>query len=287
MTAVALPTNIYYTRNPSQVAQEKYSNASWSKDCASVTIVAFTALALIANVFLFSSVPLAGMIGLDAGFALAGYYGVWPITAELFATGDKLQAQGDKETRISAKLQELRALAPAALRNQFRDLGNLLDRLPDAELPQRPEVALLARVLYREEQANNLARKRNQFFHDGNYREALETDIARDKARVKAAFFSMLIENPNIPGKFKNSFRWMDYPAEERALWAACTPVMIRPHNVPYSRDSGRMTPDALMERRDRHSGTPVLHRGEVENRLAGDLGRSLLALLYPPVCVI
>ncbi len=284
MTAVSSPINVYFTRDSAQVAQEKYSNATWHKDCAYVTIVAFAALALVVNVF--SLLPHAALIAFDAGMALVGYFGVWPAASEWFSKAENLQAQGDKETQINAKLQELRALAPAALRNRFRELGINIDRLPDAGLQQRPEIALLARVLHREKQADDLARKRNELIHTYKYTEALEVDIAVDKARVKAAFFALLIEHPEMQGKFKDSFHWTDLPAEERALAAACTALMDLPHN---RRPRWSQTPlastircaDSLVRglTRDR-----LMFRGSVQNRLAGDIGRSLYAMVHPDV---
>ena len=114
MASVAAPTpNVYFTRDPAQVAQEKYSQQTSHERYAYITMIAFTALALVANIFLVPAVLPMTLLVFDMAILSAASSLVLPYVMNLFADAAKCKAQGDKETAIAAKLQELRAMEPA------------------------------------------------------------------------------------------------------------------------------------------------------------------------------
>lgn len=217
-TVTAPAQNVYFTRDPAQVAQEKYSSQTWNERCAYITMVAFTALALVANIFLAPSALPLTLLAFNVGVLSAASNIVLPFVLGWFEEAKRFKAQGDKETAIAAKLQELRAMQPDAIIEQFNNRRIPTDSLPSDNLLQAPELAVLARVMYRHKQALDLYEASERLKTENKFRESLEASEAAAKAKIKAAFFASLINSPARLGKFKEYFSWVDHTVEERAF---------------------------------------------------------------------
>ena len=223
--AISVPPNIYYRLDPAQVAQEKYCNATWNKAYAYYTLIALAALAIAANIYLSPLLPLAAVIALNATIAVYSYTQAWPKISEWFTKADTLNAQGDKEIQINAKLQEISALDTAALRRMAFFEGVHL--APDIVLQQRPTLTVIARALYYQERSFNLNTASVQLRNAHRYRESFETKMRACRASAKCMFFAMLIEHPDFQGKFKDSLTWVERSLEERAMEIACRDIPI------------------------------------------------------------
>ncbi len=217
-TATAPALNIYFTRDPAQVAQEKYSSQTWDERYAYITMVAFSALAIVANIFLAPSALPLTLLAFNMGVLSAASNLVLPFVLGWFERANEFKTQGDKETAIAAKLQELRAMQPDAIIQEFNNRGITTYNLPSSNLQQAPELAVLARVIYREKQAQDLSEAATRLKTENKFREALQADESAAKARVKAAFFASLIIKPTRAGKFKEHFAWVNYTIEERVF---------------------------------------------------------------------
>ena len=148
MSQVAAPTpNIYFTRDLALVAQEKYSNQTQHERYAYISMIAFTALAVVANIFLAPTVAPMTLLVVDITVLAAAYQWMLPFVMHIFAIAAKYKAQGDKETAIAAKLQELRAMQPDALIQEFRSRAIDTSSLPPTGIQQAPELAVLARIM--------------------------------------------------------------------------------------------------------------------------------------------
>ncbi|HEY5260374.1 MAG TPA: hypothetical protein VIJ46_06970 [Rhabdochlamydiaceae bacterium] len=265
MATVAAPAqNIYFTRDPAQIAQEKYSSQTWNERYAYITMVAFTALAIVANIFLAPSALPLTLLAFNVGVLSAASNLVLPFVLGWFEEAKKFKAQGDKETAIAAKLQELRAMQPDAIIEQFTNLDVTIRNLPSSSLQQAPELALLARVIYRDKQAEDFTAAAARLKTENKFRESLQAEESAAKAAAKAAFFSSLIDKPTRAGKFKEHFAWVDQTIEERAF-----------RNI-YRDAVG----DRLVQTRG--PSPQFLNIQDTKRETAGDLGRQMNRMLTP-----
>ncbi len=269
MTSVAASTpNVYFTRDPAQVAQEKYSKQTWNERYAYISMIAFTALAVIANIFLSPTVLPMTLLMFDMAVLSTASSLVLPFVMDLFAEAKKYKTQGDKEIAIAAKLQELRAMQPDALEQEFDSRDIDTRSLPSTGLQQAPELALLARIMCREKQEKDLHDAAERLKTEGKFRAAMESDLSAFKAKAKAGFFAALIQDRSLQGKFKDSFAWVDMPLEERAIAIACDST----------------TADNIAQTRG--PSPKFLQIGGVNSKNSGIIADKLQELLAPEVTV-
>ncbi len=269
MATVAAPAqNIYFTRDPAQVAQEKYSSQTWNERYAYITMVAFTALAIVANIFLAPSALPLTLLAFNVGVLSAASNLVLPFVLGWFEEAKKFKTQGDKETAIAHKLQELRAMQPDAIIEQFNNLDVPIRNLPSSNLQQAPELAILARILYRDKQAEDFTAAAARLKTENKFRESLQAEQSAARAAVKAAYFSSLIGQPTRAGKFKEHFAWVEQTIEERAF-----------RNV-YQHETGKQIAQT------RGPSPQFLTVEDVKNETIGDLGRQMNAMLTPATSV-
>ena len=186
-------------------------------------MVAYVALAVAANIFLSPLMTtMMEWLLFNAGVAALSSNLVMPQVIEWFAHAKNYHAQGEKEEKIHAILEDLRKRPPEALREEFTNLGINTDRLAYAELANKPELALLARVIYRQKESETLFMKAGQLKAERKYGEAIRVNGEAAKAKTKAAYFALLMKDPNIPGKFKDSFEWVNRTVEQQAILEAC-----------------------------------------------------------------
>ncbi len=228
ITAPAL--NTYFTRDPAQVAQEKYSNQTWNERYAYISMVAFIALAVVANIFLnplFTTT--VELLLFNTGVLSVASNLVLPQVMEWFAQAKKLKAQGDKEIQISAKVQQLRAMNAGALAQLFANHG-----VNVPALPLEQSTLLLARMSCKENQAADLRGTVDGLVRENKFREAYATRVAIAKAKAKSGYFAYLLQNPTRQEKFKDSFEWSTIPLEDRAFAAALESE--EPHRLAQTR---------------------------------------------------
>ena len=77
-------------------------------------------------------------------------------------------------------------------------------------------------MIWREKQAEDLHAAAVRLKTENKFRDAFVSDMASLKSKAKAGFFAALLEDRNLQGKFKDSFAWVQMPAEERAIAIAC-----------------------------------------------------------------
>ena len=164
-----------------------------------------------------TALPLT-LLAFNVGVLSAASNLVLPFVLGWFEEAKKFKAQGDKETAIAHKLQELRAMQPDAIIEQFNNLDVTIRNLPSSSLQQAPELAVLARVIYRDKQAEDFTAAAARLKTENKFRESLQAEESAAKASAKAAFFSSLIDKPTRAGKFKEHFAWVDQTIEERAF---------------------------------------------------------------------
>ena len=202
--------NLYCTRDPSQVAEAKYSKATWNKRYAYITMAALTVLA-----------P-AALLRLNTEPALLGSFVLLAVAFKFFDRAWRFKAQGDKETQINTKLQELRSMGSRAFVQEFLSRHIDVHSLPAGDLQQAPILALLARIIWREGQAKDLQQKAVRLIGENRFQEALSARVSVCKALVKAGYFAYLINNPHHLKKFKDSFDWVDIRPVDRAFRVSC-----------------------------------------------------------------
>ena len=219
MTTPSASLNVYYKRpQPAQAAQEKYSSAAWNERYPYITAAALTALAAVGNTFLAALMAPMSLLLLNAAVVLITAKLAMPWVMDWFAKSDKFRAQAQKEEKVQDILLKLRAKDLPALNQEFVDRSIDHNHASDAELRDRPEVALLARVIYYENRSEALEKESEQLIVAGRYRECVETRLASVRATAKAAFFAMLIEHPDTQGTFKELFNVVNISLEDRAI---------------------------------------------------------------------
>ena len=112
MTTPPASLNVYYTRQPAQIAQEKYASAAWNERYPYITIAALTALAAVGNTFLAALMAPMSLLLLNAAVITLTAKLAMPWITDWFAKSDKFRAQGQKEEQVQDILQELSAMAP-------------------------------------------------------------------------------------------------------------------------------------------------------------------------------
>ena len=219
MTTPSASLNVYYTRpQPARAAQEKYTSAAWNERYLYITIAALTAVAAVANIFIAALMAPVSLLLLNAAVIAITAKLAMPWVMDWFAKSDKFRAQAMKEEKIHAVQQELRAKDPDALSQEFHNRGINYHHLADAELRDRPQVVLLARVIYYETRSEALEKESVQLAAADRHRECIEARFASVRATAKAAFFAMLIEHPDIRGTFKELFKVVNISLEDRAI---------------------------------------------------------------------
>ena len=233
--AISLTSNPYVTANPALIAENKYTQQLWKERYAYISMVAFTALAIVANYFLNPLVLPITLVYVNFGVLSLASNFVIPRVLEWFAEAKKLKAQGDKEMKIDVKLQQIREMGVGEISDLYGQ-NEIKSRYNTEMMQNRCEYPLLARAIYWKEQSDELTRKSGQLVVENKFREAMEAELSSMKAKLKAAFYSALIEAPNHPGKFKDSITWTERTAEEWALQRAC--VEIENRNVAQTKEA-------------------------------------------------
>ncbi len=219
MTTSASPIrNFYFTANPAEIAQSKYAQQVWKERYAYIAMVAFTALAAVANYFLIPLVLPMTVLFVNFGVVSLASNFVVPRVLEWFAEAKKLKAQGDKETKIHEKLQEIHSMDTSELDAFCSNYGLAPSWTPWKE----DEFPLIARISYWGDQSENLLKKYKDLAGEGKCREALEARLSALKAKLKAAYTAEILFFPDLMGKFKDSIAWKERTLTQWAFQIAC-----------------------------------------------------------------
>ncbi|HEY5259010.1 MAG TPA: hypothetical protein VIJ46_00050 [Rhabdochlamydiaceae bacterium] len=209
----------YLLRNPIVIAQNKYALQSWNETYASIAMIAFAALDLIANFYLSPlMVPLSALT-FNAILLTLGAKLVLPQVMEWLNEAKHLKAQGDKEMHIHREELDLRAMDPSELDDEFASYQLSMCDTPEISDSQ---IALLARINYLSSKCETLESTAHRLKDESKFQEAQETRLAYYKTAAKAVFLTYILSNPHTPGTFKDHFVWIEMPIQERAFRAGC-----------------------------------------------------------------